>query len=66
MLKYPSDDLMSFFGELKCVQVWGNFPLVSTSIKKIPLNFHLDSRFTYYPGDSPQNPRDFARWVVLY
>ena len=64
MLKYPSDDLMSFFGELKCVQVWGNFPLVSTSIKKIPLNFHMDSR--YYPGDSPQNPRDFARWVVLY
>ena len=28
--KYPSDDLMSFFGELKYLQVWGNFPLIST------------------------------------
>ena len=32
MWKYPSDDLMSFFGELKCLQVWGNFPLISTAI----------------------------------
>ena len=32
MWKYPSDDLMSFFGELKCFQVWGNFPLISTPI----------------------------------
>ena len=32
MWKYPSDDLMSLFGELKCLQVWGNFPLISTAI----------------------------------
>mgnify|MGYP001801291787 CR=1 FL=1 len=45
---------------------------------KIPLNFHIDSRFTYnpnfhvgspppftaIPGDSPQNPSDFVLWVT--
>ena len=47
---------------------------------KIPLNFHVDSRFTYnpnfpvdfpppctrHPRDTTQNPRDFARWVICY
>ena len=32
MWKYPSDDLMSLFGEFKCLQVWGIFPLISTTI----------------------------------
>ena len=32
MSKYPSDNLMSLFGELKFLQVWGNFPLISTAI----------------------------------
>ena len=30
--KYPSDDLRSFFGELKCLQLWGNFPLICIRI----------------------------------
>ena len=50
MWKYLSDDLMSFFGEIKCLQVWGNFPLISTPIWKFPLNFRVDSRFTYNPN----------------
>ena len=29
--KHHSVDLMSFFGELKCFQVWGNFHLISIS-----------------------------------
>ena len=41
---------MSLFGEFKCLQVWGNFPLISTAILKFPLNFHVDSRFTYNPN----------------
>ena len=52
MWKYPSDDLMSFFGELKCLQVRGNFPLNSTPVLKFSLNFHVDSRFTYNPNFS--------------
>ena len=28
--KYPSDDLRSFVIELKCLQVWGYFPFIST------------------------------------
>ena len=48
--RHPSDDLMSFFGELKCLQIWGNFPLISTPIWKFPLNFHMDARFTYNPN----------------
>ena len=32
MWKYPSDDLMSFFGEIKCLQVLGNFLPISTPI----------------------------------
>ena len=45
--KQPSDDLMSCFGESKCLQVWGNFSFISTVIKKFPLNFRVDSCFTY-------------------
>ena len=66
MWKYHSDDLMSFFGELKCLQVWGNFPLILTPIWKFSLNFHVDSCFTYNPNfhvdslhqqsQSPGNP----------
>ena len=54
---------MSFFVELKCLQVWGNFPLISTPIQKFPLNFHVDSRSTYNPNfcvdslhQQPQSP----------
>ena len=50
MWKYPSDDLMSFLGELKCLQVRGNFPLIQTLIWKFPLDFRVDSRFTYNPN----------------
>ena len=50
MWKYPSDDLMPFIGELKCLQVWRNFPLISSPIQKFSLNFHGDSRFTYNPN----------------
>ena len=32
MWKYPCYDLMSFFSELRCLQVWGNSPLISTPI----------------------------------
>ena len=55
MWKYPSDDLMSFFGQLKCLQVWWNFPLISTPIKKFPLNFRVDSLHQQPP--SPGIPR---------
>ena len=57
--KYPSDDLMSLFGEINCLQVWGNFPPISTMIKKLSLNFHLDYRFTYNPNFCV----DSLRWV---
>ena len=50
MWKYLSDDLMSFFSEIKCLQVWRNFPPNSTPIWKFPLNFRVDSRFTYNPN----------------
>ena len=76
--KYPNDDLMSFFGELKCLQVWGTFPLILNFDLKISpefprgFSFHLQPKFprgfppptTKIPGDSPRNLRDFARWVV--
>ena len=75
--KYPNDDLMSFFGELKCLQVWGTFPLILNFDLKISpefprgFSFHLQPKFprgfppptTKIPGDSPRNPRDFARWA---
>ena len=63
MWKYPTHNLMPFFGELKYLQVWGNFPLILTPILKLPLNFRVDSCFTYNPNfrvDSlhhqPQSP----------
>ena len=75
MWKYPSDDLMSFFGELKFLQVWRNFPLISTPIWKFPLNFHVDSRFTCNPNfhmdsfhkqkQSPGIPHGSARFCPL-
>ena len=59
---------MSIFGELKCLQVLGNFPLISFPRG---FSFHLQPKFpcglplptTTIPGDSQRNPRDFARWV---
>ena len=33
--KYSSDVLMSIFGELKCSQVWGNLPLISTRMDSL-------------------------------
>ena len=73
--KYPSNDLMSFFGELKCLQVWGNFPLILSPIYKLPLNFHMDSRFTYKPifrvdsllqqSQSPGFPMESTRFCPL-
>ena len=67
---------MSFFGELKCLQVWGTFPLILNFDLKISpefprgFSFHLQPKFprgfppptTKIPADSPRNPRDFARW----
>ena len=50
MWEFPSDDLMTFFGELKCLKVWGNFLLTSTPIRKFPLNFCVDSHFTWNPN----------------
>ena len=37
----PSDDLMSLFGELKCLQVWGNFPLILNAISKFSPEFSM-------------------------
>ena len=55
--------VMSLFGELKCLQVWGNFPEFPHGF-----SFHLQPTFpcgfppqtTTIPGDSPRNPRGFV------
>ena len=63
MWKYPTHSLMSFFGELKYLQVWGNFSLILIMILNVPLNFRVDSCFTYNPNfrmdslhQQPQSP----------
>ena len=74
MWKHPSDDLMSFLGELECLHVCGTFPLKPDV--KISPEFRVDSRFTYNPSFRvyhlhqhppsrvfPQNPRYLARWA---
>ena len=80
MWKYPSSYLMSFFGKLKCLQVWVNFPLISIPISKFSpkfpcgFPFHLQPKFlrgfppptNIIPGDSPRNPWDFARWGLCW
>ena len=72
---------MLFFGELKSLQVretslsaqpgFGKFPWISVWILVslttqiyvwIPLHWQPQA----IPGDSPQNPRDFAPWVQAY
>ena len=75
MWKYPSDDLMSFFVELKSLQVWEislwfqsrfkNFPWISMWILvslTTRISACIPSTSNPIPGDSPQNPRDFACW----
>ena len=74
--KYPSDDLMSLFGESKCVRVWEPLSHFNHVLKISPgfprgLSFDLKPKFphrfppstTTIPRDSPPNPQHFARWV---
>ena len=47
--KYPSDDFMSFFGELESLYNSGELPSHFIQDLKNSPDFHLDSRFTYNP-----------------
>ena len=78
MRKYHSDDLLSFFGELKCLQFWGKLPshfnpdLKNFSEFPFGFSFHLQPKYPRgfppptitIPGDSPRNPQNFARWDI--
>mgnify|MGYP001796171023 CR=1 FL=1 len=65
MWKYPSDDLLSFFGELKCLQVgetflsfqprFKNFPGISTWIL-VTLTTQIS---TWIPSTNNQKPQGF-------
>ena len=49
--KYPSDDLMSFFGELKCLQVWETTLSFPPGFESSPeflcgFLFHLEPKFS--------------------
>mgnify|MGYP001793070419 CR=1 FL=1 len=69
MWKYPSDDLMSFFSELKCLQVWGNFPLILTPIWKLPwisarILVSLTTQIsTWIPSTNNQNLQGIPRRI---
>ena len=78
MWKSSSDDLVSFFGEIKIITGLGKFPSHFNPDLKIfhqflrGFSFHLQPKFpcgfppqtTTIPVDSPRNQRDFARWEI--